>query len=92
MVIKARKDGKEPDLKTREKSYAIEQFPSFFDYISYLYFCGAAISGPFYEFKDFIQMIRKEGNFADVPSTWKPAVLRFCQAWLCVATGAILGS
>ena len=58
VLTKARKDGKEPDLKTREIRYAIEEFPSFFDYISYLYFCGAAISGPFYEFKDFKLMIR----------------------------------
>ena len=42
-----------PDLKKRELAYAIEEIPSFFDFISYLYFCGAAISGPFYEFKDF---------------------------------------
>ena len=52
-VKDARKQGKEPNLKTREKVYAIEEIPSFFDFISYLYFCGAAISGPFYEFKDF---------------------------------------
>ena len=49
----ARKLDKEPDLKRREKVYAVEEVPSFFDFISYLYFCGAAISGPFYEYKDF---------------------------------------
>ena len=54
---KAKKNGKEADLKSREKAYAIEKIPSFFDFISYLYFCGAAISGPWYEYKDFKQMI-----------------------------------
>jgi len=49
----ARKNNKEVDLKSREIKYAIEEVPSFFDFIAYLYFCGAAISGPFYEFKDF---------------------------------------
>ena len=49
----ARKLNQEPDLKRREKIYAVEEIPSFFDFISYLYFCGAAISGPFYEYKDF---------------------------------------
>ena len=49
----ARKSGVEVDLKRREKAYAVEEIPSFFEFISYLYFCGAAISGPFYEFKDF---------------------------------------
>jgi hypothetical protein len=42
------------DLKSREKEYAIEEgIPSFFDFWCYMYFCGAAISGPWYEFKDF---------------------------------------
>ena len=43
----------EVDLKSREVKNAIEEIPSFFDFMAYLYFCGAAISGPFYEFKDF---------------------------------------
>ena len=78
-------------MKTREKKYAVQEFPTFFEYMGYLYFCGAAISGPFYEYKDFIQMIRKEGDFKNVPSTTKPALIRFSHAWMCVATGAILG-
>lgn len=50
----AKKKGKEVDLKTREKVYLIEEgIPSFFDFMSYLYFCGGAISGPFFEFKDW---------------------------------------
>ena len=89
-MVKAEKSGGEPDLKSREKKYAIQEFPSFFDFISYLYFCGAAISGPFYEYKDFMQMIRKEGDFKNVPSTFKPAMLRFANAWMCVVSGAIL--
>ena len=89
-MTKAKKEGKEAVLKPREKAYAIEQVPSFFDFMSYLYFCGAAISGPWYEYKDFKQMISKEGDFKDIPSTVKPALLRFVQAWMCVATGAVL--
>lgn len=89
-IAKAKKEGKEVDLKPREQVYAIEQVPSFFDFFSYLYFCGAAISGPWYEYKDFKQMINKEGNFKDVPSTVKPALIRYVQSWTCVATGSIL--
>lgn len=53
--LKINKDGLEKsDLKSREKKYAItDGIPSFFDYWSYMYFCGAAFSGPWYEFKDF---------------------------------------
>ena len=58
--------------------------------MSYLYFCGAAISGPFYEFKDFEQMMAREGHYKDVPSTLKPGLTRFLNAWMCVVTGALL--
>ena len=44
---------KEADLRPREKAYAVEDIPSLFDFLSYLYFCGAAISGPWYEYKDW---------------------------------------
>lgn len=37
-------------------------------------------------------MIAREGDFKDVPSTLKPGLIRFCQAWLCVATGAFIGA
>ena len=48
------KNQKEPNLKSREKAFAIEEgIPSFFDFWCYMYFCGAAISEPWYEFKDF---------------------------------------
>jgi D-alanyl-lipoteichoic acid acyltransferase DltB (MBOAT superfamily) len=88
----SREKGIEPDLKRREKVYAVEEIPSFFDFISYLYFCGAAISGPFYEFKDFQQMMAREGDFKDVPSTLRPGLMRFLNAWMCVISGAILAS
>jgi hypothetical protein len=52
--LKKGKDISTLDLKSREKLFANEEgIPSFFDYWCYMYFCGAAISGPWYEFKDF---------------------------------------
>lgn len=52
--LKIKKMGDACDLKSRERKYAItDGRPSFLDYWSYMYFCGAAISGPWYEFKDF---------------------------------------
>ena len=53
--LKIKRDGMEKaDLKKREKLFAItDGIPSFVDYWAYMYFCGAAISGPWYEFKDF---------------------------------------
>lgn len=52
--LKIKKEGKDADLKSREKLYAApEGIPSFFDYWAYMYFVGASISGPWYEFADF---------------------------------------
>lgn len=91
-IKEARLKGVEADLKRREKAYAVEEIPSFFEFMAYLYFCGAAISGPFYEFKDFQEMISRTGDFKNVPSTVKPGLIRFANAWMCVGTGAIIGS
>lgn len=89
-IKKARQAGKEPDLKKREKAFAIEEMPSFLDFMSYVYFCGGAISGPWYEYKDFIQMIRSEGHYKNVPSTLIPALTRYVNAWMCVGAGLCL--
>ena len=90
LIKRAKASGKEANLRPREKAYAVEEVPSLFDFLSYLYFCGAAISGPWYEYKDWRQMIDQTGDFKHVPSTAKAAVLRYFVAWIRVATGAIL--
>jgi len=53
--IRIKKEGLEQvNLKKREKEFAItDGIPSFVDYWAYMYLCGASISGPWYEFKDF---------------------------------------
>lgn len=78
------------DLKSRELAYALETVPSFFEFLSYIYFCGAAISGPWYEFRDFNAMILRKGDFENVPSTWRVAFRRYFDSWVCVAVGALL--
>ena len=78
------------NLKSRELAYACESVPSFFEFFSYKYFCGAAISGPWYEFRDFNAMIMRQGDFAKIPSTWRVALRRYFDAWVVVAVGAVL--
>ena len=64
-------------LKKREIAYAhTGEVPSFFDYWSYMYFCGASISGPFYEFKDFQMYMKSEAHYAKIPSTLAPTLMR----------------
>jgi D-alanyl-lipoteichoic acid acyltransferase DltB (MBOAT superfamily) len=69
------KDG--ANLKKREIEYANEDgLPNFLDFWSYLYFVGGAISGPWYEFKDFQRYMRGQGHYKQIPSTVKPALQR----------------
>ena len=57
--LKIEQLGDKAGLKTREVKYAItEGRPSFIDFMSYLCFVGGAISGPWYEFKDFQRYMR----------------------------------
>ena len=63
-IVLKKKGEDKCNLKKREMEYAItEGIPSFFDYWSYMYFCGACISGPFYEYKDFMHYIRREEHY-----------------------------
>jgi hypothetical protein len=41
-----------------------------------MYFCGASISGPFYEYKDFQKYMKSEGHYANIPQTWWPTLNR----------------
>jgi hypothetical protein len=57
----------------------VEEIPSIFDFLSYMYFCGAPISGPWIEYKDLIQYFRFEGHYEKVneTSTFWLAIMRF---------------
>eukprot|EP00347_Sterkiella_histriomuscorum_P004536 403360089 len=80
------KDGAVPEkdreekLKTRERVYAIDQCPSFYDYLGYLYYCGGTIAGPFYEYKDYINFMHREGHYLNIPSTIIPTIKRLAVA------------
>ena len=50
----ARQEKKEPDLKRREIAFAVEEVPSVFSYISYMYCIATPISGPWLEYKDLM--------------------------------------
>ena len=90
------KDRQETDLKSRkllyfilaswltvtigERAYAIEKLPSFYEYIAYMYYCGGTIAGPFYEYKDYLHFIERSNNYAAIPSTFIPAMIRLSHA------------
>lgn len=81
------------DLKSREKLYANEDgIPNFFDYWAYMYFCGAAISGPWYEFKDFQQYMKGKEHYKDIPSTVSQTFFRVFNIVILIVTQTILSS
>jgi len=75
----ARLNNSEPDLKSREIKFAVEELPSVLDFTSYMYFCGSAMSGPWFEFKDLMQLFRVEGHYKEIHSipTFVPGFIRF---------------
>ena len=63
-----------------EQEYLIEQLPSFYDYMGYMYYCGCTIAGPFFEYKDFINFINRTGHYIEIPKTYIPTLIKFSQA------------
>lgn len=58
----------------------LEQLPSFYDFLGYMYYCGGTIAGPFFEFKDYINFIGRTGHYKDIPNTIVPSLTRFSHA------------
>jgi lysophospholipid acyltransferase len=68
-----------------EIEYLVEDLPSFYDYMGYMYYCGCTIAGPFFEYKDFINFINRKSHYANIPKTYIPTLIRFSQA-ICKAS------
>lgn len=58
--------------------------------MAYIYFCGGAISGPWFEYLDFDNYCKGLGRYKKIPSTFWPAMSRFCQAWCYVGVSIVL--
>jgi|LauGreDrversion4_2_1035121.scaffolds.fasta_scaffold344216_2 hypothetical protein len=63
-----------------EREYLIEELPSFYDFLGYMYYCGGTIAGPFFEYKDYIQFIQRTGHYSNIPSTIMATLRRFSHA------------
>jgi lysophospholipid acyltransferase len=92
--VRIKKEGRDKvDLKTREKVYANEDgIPNFFDFWAYMYFCGACISGPWYEFKDFQMYMQAQDIYKNIPSTIAPTLNRFSNTVVFIVINAILSA
>jgi hypothetical protein len=53
--------------------------PSVLELLSYVYFPCSAICGPFFEYADYKSYIEKQGRYANIPATFKSAMIKFLQ-------------
>lgn len=65
--------------------------PSLFDYLGYIYICCGTIAGPFFEFKNYKLFINKQGNYANIPSTYKQTLIRFSHAIFFILMNSVFG-
>jgi D-alanyl-lipoteichoic acid acyltransferase DltB (MBOAT superfamily) len=65
--------------------------PSFLDFMCYLNFCGAAISGPWYEFKDFQKYMRSQDQYANIPQTYTATLKRVLNIFALIAFSIFWG-
>jgi len=75
------KDGgeKEENLMKEQIERRVINIPSPLEMMSYVFFCGACICGPFFEYSDYINYIERKGIYADIPSPMKASIIRLLQ-------------
>lgn len=72
------RDGGEKDenLLPEQIERKVVKMPSPLEMISYVYYCGACICGPFFEYSDYINYIERKGIYSKIPSSIIPALTR----------------
>jgi lysophospholipid acyltransferase len=68
----------------------VEELPTFFDYLGFMYYCGGTIAGPPFEYKDYINFIQRKGHYANIPNTIVPTLIRLSHA-ICKSNRLIKG-
>lgn len=76
------KDGdmKNEDLLDEQVPKKIEKLPSVVEILSYVYFTGGCIVGPFFEYSDYKNFIEKKDHYSKVPSTILPSLVYLVKA------------
>ncbi|CAI2367763.1 unnamed protein product [Moneuplotes crassus] len=77
---------------TNNKDKDFQEQPSFMWLLGYTYNTPSCLAGPFFEFKDYKHWILLKGDYANIPSTFKPGFARLATAllWMCCATFATI--
>jgi len=74
---------KENDLPPSSRRQAIRTFPNILEFFGFVFFFGGFLVGPSFQFNDYVQFVKKEGPFANYPSTFIPAMKTLIIALIC---------
>jgi lysophospholipid acyltransferase len=78
------------DLSPYQHSHKLRELPSPPAYLSYLFSFGNLLAGPYFEVKDYLQFVEREGvwaggNGGGSPNPLVPGLLRLAKGILCAA-------
>jgi lysophospholipid acyltransferase len=79
----------EEDLTAYQQSHRLTELPSPLAYMSYLFAGGNLLAGPFFEIKDYLQFVNREGVWASdacrrgSPNPLVPGLVRLAKGILC---------
>ena len=59
--------------------------------LSYVFFCGACICGPFFEYSDYKLYIEREGRYKNIPNSIVPSIKKFLTGKACLVANMIIG-
>jgi lysophospholipid acyltransferase len=88
------KDGgkDDKDLSEDQKLKKITELPSFFEYVSYIFFYASAIVGPFYDYKDHVEFIQLTGNYQKIPSCVAAGIAYMLCGFVAMAVVVLYGA
>jgi hypothetical protein len=83
---------KDEDLLPEQKQYKVEMMPTTLELLSYVFFCSGCTVGPFFEFSDYKMYIEGTGRYSSIPSTFKPALIKFLKGKACLVSNLVIGT
>lgn len=69
-------------LSKEQQEFRLEKVPSFYEFVSYLKFLPTATMGPYLEYRQFDDYIRRQKQYADLPDRFRPVTRSFLEAVL----------
>ena len=77
------KDGaeKQENLIPDQIERKVEKMPTPLEMMSYCFFCGGSICGPFYEYTDYINFIEAKGHYQNVPFSITQSLIRLAHGF-----------